>query len=53
MIAQDLLFESDIFFQESVFSYHGKKLGELGPHVFALAESAYKSLQSDRINQVG
>jgi myosin heavy subunit len=34
-----------------VFQYHGQKLGVLPPHVFALAEGAYKSLQSETFNQ--
>jgi myosin heavy subunit len=34
-----------------VFRYHGQKLGSLPPHVFALAEGAYKSLQSEAVNQ--
>ena len=38
-------------FQECVFHYHGQKLGALPPHVFALAEGAYKSLQSECVNQ--
>ena len=35
------------FFQDYVFRYHGQKLGSLPPHLFAIAESAYKSLQYD------
>ena len=38
-------------FQACVFKYHGQKLGSLPPHVFALAESSYKSLQGDGVNQ--
>jgi myosin heavy subunit len=33
-------------FKESVFRYHGSKLGTLDPHVFALAQAAYHSLQA-------
>ncbi|TRY72029.1 hypothetical protein TCAL_01120 [Tigriopus californicus] len=40
-----------IYDSEYVFRYHGQKLGALPPHVFALAESAYKSLQNESINQ--
>ena len=37
--------------QSCVFSYHGQKFGTLPPHVFALAEAAYKSLQTENTNQ--
>lgn len=30
-----------------MFRYHGQKLGTLPPHVFALAEGAYKDLQQN------
>ena len=40
-----------IILQECVFQYHGEKLGSLPPHVFALAESSYKSLQTECVNQ--
>ena len=34
-----------------MFGYHGQKLGSLPPHVFALAEAAYKCLQTENVNQ--
>ncbi len=47
-------FFTNLFFfslQDCVFQYHDQKLGVLPPHVFALAEGAYKSLQSETVNQ--
>ncbi|XP_024082673.1 unconventional myosin-VIIa [Cimex lectularius] len=41
----------DIYSSEYVFEYHGKKMGTLDPHVFALAEAAYKNLQTEDNNQ--
>ncbi|XP_049959838.1 myosin-I heavy chain [Schistocerca serialis cubense] len=43
--------EIDIYSTEYVFRYHGRKMAVLEPHVFALAEAAYKSLQSTCRNQ--
>ena len=40
-----------LFLQSCVFAYHGQKLGALPPHVFALAEAAYKCLQTESVNQ--
>lgn len=45
-----MLFSPSVW-QEYVFRYHGRKMGALEPHVFALAEAAYKSLQSCERNQ--
>uniref|UniRef100_A0AAR5PAA7 Myosin motor domain-containing protein n=1 Tax=Dendroctonus ponderosae TaxID=77166 RepID=A0AAR5PAA7_DENPD len=36
----------DIYSQNYVNRYHGRKLSELEPHVFALAEASYASLQT-------
>ncbi|KAL1512529.1 hypothetical protein ABEB36_002110 [Hypothenemus hampei] len=36
----------DIYSQDYVQKYHGCKLSQLEPHVFALAEAAYASLQA-------
>lgn len=41
-----------LFFKEHVQIYHKAKLGSLSPHVFALAEAAYRSIVDDKINQV-
>ncbi|XP_068085062.1 myosin-VIIa [Anabrus simplex] len=43
--------ELDIYSSDDVFRYHGRKMGTLDPHVFALAEAAYKSLQATDTNQ--
>lgn len=37
--------------QDFVFKYHGHKLGTLEPHVFALAEAAYRNLRDSDRNQ--
>ncbi|XP_055908481.1 myosin-I heavy chain isoform X1 [Eupeodes corollae] len=41
----------DVFTTEYVFKYHGQKLGILQPHVFALAEAAYKNIKDTNKNQ--
>lgn len=38
-------------FQQHVHRYHGQKMGALEPHVFALAEAAYRSLKDTDSNQ--
>ncbi|XP_070135606.1 uncharacterized protein Myo81F isoform X5 [Drosophila bipectinata] len=42
----------NIFNKEYVKKYHGSNFGVLKPHVFALAEEAYKSIVDDHINQI-
>ena len=51
MIPLIFIISNYLFMQDYVFRYHGQKMGCLPPHVFALAESAYKSLQNDNKNQ--
>ncbi|XP_076666886.1 unconventional myosin 81F isoform X2 [Andrena cerasifolii] len=43
--------EVDFYTNEYVHRYHGQKMGSLEPHVFALAEAAYRSLQDTESNQ--
>eukprot|EP00041_Stephanoeca_diplocostata_P036653 m.1347145 g.1347145 ORF g.1347145 m.1347145 type:complete len:2141 (-) comp24909_c0_seq1:347-6769(-) len=41
----------DIFGKESVVKYQSKRIGELPPHIFALADSAYRDVCSTGISQ--
>nr|XP_018910382.1 PREDICTED: unconventional myosin-VIIa [Bemisia tabaci] len=43
--------ELSIYSTDHIWQYHGAKLGMLEPHVFALAEAAYTSLQATDHNQ--
>lgn len=38
--------------KDYVQQYHMAKMGSLDPHVFALAEAAYRSIVEEKINQV-
>ncbi|XP_043863736.1 unconventional myosin-VIIa isoform X9 [Drosophila mojavensis] len=41
----------NIFNKDYVQQYHMAKMGSLDPHVFALAEAAYRSIVEEKINQ--
>ncbi|KAL7725817.1 hypothetical protein ACLKA6_015900 [Drosophila palustris] len=41
----------NIFSKDHVYKYHMAKMGSLDPHVFAVAEAAYRSIVEDKINQ--
>ncbi|XP_044779784.1 unconventional myosin-VIIa isoform X5 [Drosophila simulans] len=41
----------NIFNKQTISEYHMCKLGDLSPHVFAVAEAAYTSIVDDNINQ--
>ncbi|XP_055613546.1 myosin-I heavy chain [Uranotaenia lowii] len=43
--------EIDCYTQEYVYKYHGQKMGQLEPHVFALAEAAYRNIRDNDRNQ--
>ncbi|XP_055373723.1 myosin-I heavy chain isoform X2 [Condylostylus longicornis] len=43
--------ELEVYTTEYVFKYHGQKLGMLEPHVFAMAEAAYRSIKDTNSNQ--
>ncbi|XP_046750485.1 myosin-I heavy chain isoform X2 [Diprion similis] len=51
LIAVNPYKEVDIYTSDYVTRYHGQKMGALEPHVFALAEAAYRSLQDTESNQ--
>ena len=40
-----------IYTAEQVHRYHGRQLGELPPHVFAIADSCYFHLRRNHLNQ--
>lgn len=42
----------DFQLQDFVLKYHGQKLGILEPHIFAIAEAAYRNLKEYDRNQV-
>ncbi|XP_039233633.1 unconventional myosin-VIIa isoform X13 [Drosophila yakuba] len=41
----------NIYNTQNISEYHTCKLGDLSPHVFAVAEAAYTSIVDDNINQ--
>ncbi|XP_030380676.1 unconventional myosin heavy chain 6 [Scaptodrosophila lebanonensis] len=41
----------NIFSKEYVYKYHKNCFGDLDPHVFALAEAAYRSIVEEKVNQ--
>ncbi|XP_062560255.1 unconventional myosin heavy chain 6 [Armigeres subalbatus] len=43
--------EIECYTQKYVAKYHGQKLGLLDPHVFALAEAAYRNIRDNETNQ--
>ncbi len=40
-----------IYTAEQVDLYHGRKLGELPPHIFAIADSCYYNMRRNNRNQ--
>ncbi|XP_075147106.1 unconventional myosin 81F [Haematobia irritans] len=51
LIAVNPYKQMDIFSKEYVAKYYGQRLGNVEPHVFALAEASYRSLLDDDTNQ--
>ncbi|KAL3874589.1 hypothetical protein ACJMK2_037577 [Sinanodonta woodiana] len=40
-----------IYEQDSILEYSGKKLSTVEPHIYAISEAAYQSLNTSRVNQ--
>ncbi|KAK3585200.1 hypothetical protein CHS0354_027488 [Potamilus streckersoni] len=40
-----------IYEQDSILEYSGKKLSNVEPHIYAISEAAYQSLNTSRVNQ--
>jgi myosin heavy subunit len=43
--------EVDIYRMDYVNKYHQKKFGSLEPHIFAIAEAAYRNIKDNDVNQ--
>lgn len=51
LIAVNPFFSLNLYSPEIIQAYAGRKKGELEPHLFAVAEDAYRCMISDRRNQ--
>lgn len=51
MIATNPFQSVSLYTQDIIQAYSGKRRGELEPHVFAIAEDAYRAMLRDEQNQ--